>query len=146
MSGTAIDTNLLLYALNASVPEHTAARQFLEERRADPDTVLSELVLVELYVLLRNPAVVPRPLDAPAAAAVVDRFRRHPRWKLVDHDPAVMDEVWAAAARPSFARRRIFDLRLAKGLVRHGVSRFATRNVGDFEGLGFAEVFDPLAD
>ncbi|MCB9688831.1 MAG: PIN domain-containing protein [Alphaproteobacteria bacterium] len=144
MSGTAIDTNLLLYALNASVPEHEAARRFLDERRDDSDTVLSELVLVELYVLLRNPAVVSRPLDAPAAASVIQRFRRHPSWRLIDHDPAVMDEVWVGAGRAGFARRRIFDLRLAKGLLRHGVTRFATRNVADFHGMGFAEVFDPL--
>ncbi len=144
MSVTAIDTNILLYALNASVPEHQAARRFLDARQRDSDTVLSELVLVELYVLLRNPAVVARPLDAPAAAAVVARFRRHPSWQLVDHEPAVMDEVWAAAAEPGFARRRIFDLRLARGLVRRGVTHLATRNVRDFEGLGFDQVFDPL--
>jgi toxin-antitoxin system PIN domain toxin len=144
VSATAIDTNILLYALNASVPEHAAARRFLDDRRGDPDTVLSELVLVELYVLLRNPAVVQRPLGASAAAAVVERLRRHPAWQLVDHDPGVMDEVWAAAAAADFARRRIFDVRLAKGLVRRGVTRFATRNVRDFEGLGFTEVFDPI--
>ena len=49
MSATAIDTNILLYALNASVPEHVAARRFLDERHDDPDTVISELVLVELH-------------------------------------------------------------------------------------------------
>ena len=30
-------------------------------------------------------------------------------------------------------------------LVRQGVTEFATRNVSDFQGLGFARVFDPLA-
>ncbi len=144
MTGTAIDTNILLYALNSSVPEHAAARRFLEGRRDDPDTVVSELVLVELYVLLRSPAVVARPLSAPDAAALVDRFRHHPSWRVVDHVPEVMDQVWRAAAAPGFARRRIFDVRLAMGLVRRGVTRFATRNVRDFDGLGFAEVFDPV--
>jgi toxin-antitoxin system PIN domain toxin len=144
VTGTAIDTNILLYALNSSVPEHAAARRFLEGRRDDPDTVVSELVLVELYVLLRSPAVVARPLSAPDAAALVDRFRHHPSWRVVDHVPEVMDQVWRAAAAPGFARRRIFDVRLAMGLVRRGVTRFATRNVRDFDGLGFAEVFDPV--
>lgn len=145
MSSVGIDTNLLLYALNAAAPENARARAFLEQQARDPDTVISELVLVELYVLLRNSAVVARPLDAPTAAALVGRFRVHPRWRLVDHDPAVMTEVWRAAATDGFARRRIFDVRLALGLLRHGVTRFATRNPGDFEGLGFEQVFDPLA-
>jgi uncharacterized protein len=145
VSATAIDTNVLLYALNASAPEHPVARRFLDERVGDDAIVLSELVLVELYVLLRNPAVVARPLSAEAAAALVQRFRRHPSWQLVDHDPLVMDRVWADAARPDFARRRIFDVRLAHGLQRRGVTRFATRNVRDFAELGFDEVFDPLS-
>ena len=63
-----LDTNILLYAVNASVPEHAAARRFLDDRLRDSDTVISELVLVELYVLLRTPAVVARPLAAREAA------------------------------------------------------------------------------
>lgn len=145
MKATAIDTNVLLYALNASAPEHGAARRFLEARRDDPDTVLSELVLLELYVLLRTPAVVSSPMSAVDAAGVVATFRRHPAWRVVDHPVGVMDEVWRRAATPGFARRRIFDVRLAVGLRRHGVTRLATRNVRDFEGLGLDEVFDPLA-
>jgi uncharacterized protein len=145
VSATAVDTNLLLYALNASVPEHVRARRFLDEHADDSDFVVSELVLVELYVLLRTPAVVERPLTAAAAAGVVRHFRRHPAWRIVDHVPEVMDEVWRRVGAEGFARRRIFDVRLAAGLVRRGVTRFATRNVRDFDDLGFVEVFDPLA-
>ena len=141
---TAIDTNILLYSLNSEAPEFAAARAFLDGRKNDSNTVLSELVLVELYVLLRNQAVVRSPLSAPAAAAIIERFRRHPRWQIVDHDPEVMSDVWRRAALPGFARNRIFDSRLALGLVRRGVTRFATRNVKDFKNMGFEEVWDPL--
>lgn len=142
---TAIDTNILFYAANADVPSHRAATAFLGTRQRDPETVLSELVLIEYYCLLRNPAVLPRPLDAATAAARVHQFRRHPAWRVVDHDRSVMDEVWRIAGSKDFARRRIFDVRLALGLLAQGVTHFATRNVKDFEGLGFTEVFDPLA-
>lgn len=144
MSTLAVDTNIILYALNRDAPEHGRAREFLEAHQNDPDFVLSELVLVELYVLLRNPIVVRKPLSAPAAAGIIGRFRTHPAWRLVDHDPLVMDDVWRAAARPGFARTRIFDARLALGLRRHGVTRFATRNVKHFDGSGFESVWDPL--
>lgn len=145
MSLTAIDTNILCYALNLDFPEYGAARAFLESRRQDPDTVVSELVLVELYTLVRNPSVFRRPLDAVAAAQVIQTFRRHPAWQIVDHEPGVMDEVWAFASDAGFARRRIFDVRLALGLRRHGVTHFVTRNVGDFRDLGFEKVWNPLA-
>lgn len=142
---TAIDTNILLYALNSHAPECAAARQFLDDRRDDADTVLSELSLVELYVLLRNPAVVGKPHTAAHAAQIVQHFRHHPRWRVVDHAPAAMDEVWRRASAPRFARTRIFDVRFALSLRLHGVSHLATRNVRDFHDLGFTQVFDPLA-
>ncbi|MES2644982.1 MAG: TA system VapC family ribonuclease toxin [Myxococcota bacterium] len=141
---TGIDTNILVYALNADAPEHAAARAFLDARKHDSDTVLSELVLVELYVLLRNPAVFRQPLGSAPAVAMVERFRRHPRWQLVDHDPTIMGELWVAAAAPDFARSRIFDARLALGLRVHGVRAFATANVKHFGGCGFDRVWNPL--
>jgi hypothetical protein len=55
-----------------------------------------------------------------------------------------MDRVWSAAARPGGARRHVFDARLAYTLLDHGATELATRNTRDFEGLGFARVFDPL--
>ena len=138
-----IDTNLLLYSLNRDCPEHGAARAFVEACAGRADVAIAELVLVELYVLLRNPAVVRRPLEASEAAALCQTFRRHPRWALVD-TAAVMDRVWAAAARLGVARRHVFDARLAHTLLDCGVKEFATRNTRDFEGFGFERVFDPL--
>jgi hypothetical protein len=122
------------------------ARAFLDARRTDSDTVVSELVLVELYVLLRNPAVVRGPLGAPQAVAAIEPFRRHPRWRLVDHDPAIMRDVWAAASIQGFARTRIFDARLTLGLRRHGVRAFATANLRHFGGYGFDRVWNPVSE
>ena len=139
-----VDTNVLLYALNSDTPEHCAARTFLEAHADDSDFVLSELVLVELYVLLRNPAVLRKPLGAEHAVAIISQLRDHPTWQLIDHQPEVMGEVWEAAGRRGFARTRIYDARLALGLRRHGVTDFATRNVRHFDRLGFRKVWDPL--
>jgi toxin-antitoxin system PIN domain toxin len=138
-----IDTNLLLYGLNRDCPEHQGARAFVEDCAGRRDVAIAELVLVELYVLLRNPAVVRKPLEADRAASVCQVFRRHPHWALID-TAAVMDRVWAAAARPTVARRHIFDARLAHTLLDNGVKEFATRNTRDFEGFAFKRVFDPL--
>lgn len=68
-----IDTNLLLYSLNRNCVEHARARSFLQQCADRTDVAIAELVLVELYVLLRNPAVVSRPLggafSTPASAS-----------------------------------------------------------------------------
>ncbi|MBV5276226.1 MAG: hypothetical protein JZU52_22185, partial [Lamprocystis purpurea] len=57
----------------------------------------------------------------------------------------VMDQVWALAGKPQFARRRIFDARIALTLLHHGVTELATANVKDFDGFGFQAVWNPVA-
>jgi toxin-antitoxin system PIN domain toxin len=139
-----IDTNILLYAQNSDCAEYPRAIDFLTECTTRSDVVLCELVLVELYILLRNPAVVMHPLGAKAAAAVCQTYRCHPRWRLVENAP-VMEQVWKLAAEPSFARRSVIDARLARTLQHHGVKELATVNTRDFVGFGFTRVWNPLA-
>ncbi|NLC83361.1 MAG: PIN domain-containing protein [Lentisphaerae bacterium] len=138
-----IDTNIFLYALNADCPECENAGRFLLSCSDRCDVVLCELVLVELYILLRNPAVVSRPLTAKAAAAACQIYRQQPCWRLVENAP-VMEQVWKNAASENFARRRIIDARLARTLMHHGVKEFTTVNTRDFTGLGFRRVWNPL--
>jgi predicted nucleic acid-binding protein len=58
----------------------------------------------------------------------------------------MMEQVWEWAARPKFAYRKIFDMRLAATLRAHQVREFATRNIKDFEDVGFVRVWNPLQD
>ena len=52
------DTNLFLYAANPDSPYHDGARRFFEEEAVGKERfLLCGLVLVELYMQLRNPAV-----------------------------------------------------------------------------------------
>jgi toxin-antitoxin system PIN domain toxin len=138
-----IDTNVLLYAQNQDCPEHDAAAAFLADCADRGDVAVCELVLMELYQLLRNPAVVTRPLNAPEAVEVCQTFRRNRRWALIENAP-VMSDVWRFAAAPRVARRRLFDARLALTLRHHGVDEFATRNINDFHDFGFSRVWDPI--
>jgi predicted nucleic acid-binding protein len=119
--------------------------EFLEQQFSDSTRriVLADYVAVELYVLLRNPAVMRRPLSAPAARNVATAYWSHPNVVRVEN-AEVMNEVWEAAGSKGFGRRRIFDLRLALTLRKAGVEEFATFNVKDFEGLGFQRVWNPL--
>lgn len=138
-----IDTNIFAYARIASAPMHKEALAFLDSISESHDVIVSELVLSKLYLLLRNEKILEPPLSAAEAVAECQIFRAHPRWQLVD-SADVMKEVWPIAASEGFARRRIFDVRLAKTLQAHGVTEFATANVRDFENLGFQKVWNPL--
>lgn len=144
---TSCDTNVLFLALNADAVGHDAALSFLTRHQANQRFVLCEQVLAELYCLLRNPIVSARALDAAKAAGIIQQLRSNPAWRLVDvpGDARIMDAVWAAAAQPGMAFRRIFDLRLAATLRHHGVKEFATRNLRDFTVAGFTRVWDPTA-
>ena len=63
-------------------------------------------------------------------------------------DLRVSDEISVVATTlghpQPFARRRVYDARLALSLRRQGVTEFATANVKDFEGFGLARVWNPL--
>ena len=144
---TSIDVNLLLYCYSEASPFHERARDFLEGLVLRSDVAVSEFVLVEFYTLLRNPAVLPRPLKAAEAMEVVQAYRRHPYWMLLGFDPdsvGLHEELWSIAAGKTFARRRIYEARLALSLRRQGVTEFATANVKDFECYDFVRVWNPL--
>ena len=119
------------------------ASEVLHDLALSREVVLCDLVLVELYVLLRNPAVLESPLDAGSAVEVCLGWRSNPRWKIVESAP-VMSEVWELARRRQFARRQIIDTRLALTLIHHGVQTFVTRNANHFENAGFDRVWDPF--
>ena len=137
------DTNIAVYAANAASPWHEAARSFIQSLAGRKDVAICELVLVELYLKLRNEKIFPRPLTAPQAAAVCQAYRKNRRWTLIEA-AHVMENVWTQAAKAGFAFRRIIDLRLAQTLLHHGVTEFATSNEKDFVGQGFIKVWNPL--
>ena len=138
-----VDTNILLYAHNRDCPEHEPARTFIDQCAARDDVAICELVLLEFYQLLRNPAVLASPLNAPDAAAVCMAWRNNPRWALLENS-SVMEKVWRIAQRPGMARRAVFDARIALTLRHHGVTDFATRNTADFQGYGFTRLINPV--
>jgi len=138
------DTNILLYYLNRDCPEQDAAARYLEANWRRQDFALCELVLLELYVLLRNPAVLSKPLRSATALNVIRQFRNHPHWAIIDYPGSLMDAVWKQAEAPDFPVRGIFDARLAYTLLHHGVREFATRNTRHFQHFGFEKLVNPI--
>jgi uncharacterized protein len=144
-----IDTNLLLHAYSEDSPQHDAAYTWLNSIQREEHVAISEFILAELYGLLRNPAVLKRPLPAAEAAAVIQTYRSHPRWRLIGfpaESRTVHDALWKNARSAVFDFRRLYDTRTALTMLAQGVTELATVNVRDFAGLGFARVWNPIAD
>jgi uncharacterized protein len=139
-----IDSNILLYAFDKQCPEHEVAFEFVCAQACNHELAICELVLVELYVLLRNPAILRRPLSPADAVTVVQGYRSNRHWSVIEFSQGVMKEVWALAGDNDFGRRCVFDARLAFTLRRAGVTQFATRNTAHFANFGFERVWDPL--
>ena len=142
-----IDANLLLYAFNNASPWHETAHAWLTSIQREEDVAISEFILAEFYGLLRNPAVLKRPLPADDAVEVIQTYRTHPRWRLIGfpaESRALHDALWKNARAATFAFRRLYDTRSALTMTAQGVTELATVNVKDFEGLGFRKVWNPL--
>lgn len=143
-----IDTNILFAALDEDNDFHSKASTFIDSLQDRDDVVISEFMLLELYCLLRNPAVLTKPLSSSAAVDICEAFRQHPNWQVIGFPPdsrSFHNQFWPRLRVKDFARRRAFDWRAGFSLIQQGVTEFATVNLKDFQGFGFTRVWNPLA-
>jgi predicted nucleic acid-binding protein len=68
-----VDTNVLVYALDADAPQHAAARALVEAARADAPATLfvTAQILCEFYSIVTNPRRVPKLRTAAEAMAAI---------------------------------------------------------------------------
>lgn len=142
---TSADSNLFIYAADPSSPRHEAARVFLRScGQESEEFVLCELVLVELYMALRNPAIFKNHYSPTEAAGYCRQLKQNPRWRCVEYQSDVSKDLWRWAETTTSGFRHIIDARLAFTLRFHGITRFATVNEKHFQGFGFEKVWNPL--
>ena len=127
------DANLFLYAANPDSDRHGQASVFFAScHQAEGGFAICELVLIELYMLLRNPAVLKKSLTPPQGASFCDQLRQNCNGQHFDYHHEVSGRLWKLAGATISAFRRIIDARLALTLEHHGVTHFATVNTQDF--------------
>lgn len=140
-----LDTNILLYAINSDCIEYKACNALVEQALCEPENwIIADQVWFELYRLLRNPAVLEKPLTASQATDCIKWYRESSLWLQCAWEPEFMKDLYAFLGNNSFPARNSFDLKLAITLKRHGVNTFYTRNVKDFDDLSFFTVLNPL--
>lgn len=139
------DTNLFIHSADPDSPHHAKAREFFTDlESAEVEFVVCELVLVELYMQLRNGAIFVKPYTAREAAEYCHALKTNPLWRCIDYDPRVSSALWKWAAATKAGFRQVIDARLALTLRHHGVTQLATANVRDFKAFGFEKLWNPL--
>jgi hypothetical protein len=127
-----VDTNVLVYALDADAPQHAAARALLETARADASATLfvTSQILCEFYSIVTNPRRVPKPRSAAEAMAAISSLLAFLH---------VLPVPAHAVDRPLDLLRRhpviggdVFDLQIVAAMQANGVERIYTFNTDDF--------------
>lgn len=74
-----VDTNVLLYAVNASTRQHDAAHRWLTTALGGADTLgLSWVVTLGFVRIATNRSILPRPLTISQAFDLIDSWSAHP--------------------------------------------------------------------
>ena len=137
------DANLLLYAYDASSPEHGRARSWWEEALASPETVgLSWQTITAFVRIGTNPRAYTRPLSALEAAEIVGAWLEQPNAQVI----APTTRHWSVFGRLIVDSQAtgplVMDAHLAALAIEHGAT-LCTHDV-DFARFKELRVYDPL--
>jgi len=137
-----IDTNVLVYALDADSTQHTASRALLETAH-DGSTILyvTSQILCEFYSIVTSARRVSKPrtpADALSAISGLLAFLH------VLPIPAHTVEGWIGLLRRHpVIGGEIFDLQIIAAMQANGVQRIYTFNTNDFEAFPELSVVTP---
>jgi predicted nucleic acid-binding protein len=137
-----VDTNVLVYALDADAPQHAASRALLQAGR-DAFTTLyvTSQILCEFYAVVTNARRVqnPRsPADALAALSLLLGFLR-----VLPVPMRAVEELLRLLGRRPVIGADVFDLQILAAMNVNGIPRIYTFNAGDFTGFPEIDVLTP---
>lgn len=120
-----LDTNIIIYALVTSQPEHETAKHWLANN--DEALTTTTINMGEALRLLTHPRVFPKPLLLKHAIDLLNNFLDHFHIRVLHESDVWWDDLKALAAEVSGIRgNEIFDARIALCLRFNGVKRFCT--------------------
>jgi uncharacterized protein len=126
-----LDTNVLVYALNADSPQHADCRRVVDLSTAGAlPAVLLPQILVECYAVVTSPRRIPRALTPQQAWAALRMLAR----ALDVRPPAatLLDDLDLLMTQHPRRGRDIFDLAIVAQMLDHGIRAICTCNVSDF--------------
>jgi uncharacterized protein len=139
-----VDTNVLIYAANASDPVHNEARGLLDRLARGPELLfLFWPAIMGFLRISTSPAIFARPYTADEALTAIADVVERPHVRTPSEQPGFLDLY--RSTTPGGARGALVpDAHLATLMRQHGVSMIYSRDRGfrRFDGI---DVRDPFA-
>lgn len=140
-----IDTNVLVYAHVAALPDHGVVREFLAGQlaRRDVTLVVTPGVLHEFVHVVTDPRRFQPPVGMGEALALARLYLGRANVECVATDAEALADALTLVDRHGLGRKRLADTLLAATLLRHGVRQLVTCNPSDFEAFASLQIVDP---
>lgn len=140
-----LDTNVLVYAHVAALPEHGVVREYLAGQLARRDVTLfvTPSVLHEFVHVVTDPRRFEPPVGMGEALALARLYLGRSNVECVATDSEALADAFVLVDRHRLGRRRLADTLLAATLLRYGVRQLVTCNRGDFEAFAGLQLIDP---
>jgi uncharacterized protein len=126
-----VDANLLLYAYNASAPEHPPSRDWLEETFSGAEPVgLCWATILAFLRIGTNPRAFPHPLSMPEAITIVGAWLDVPAVRIVEPTDRHWTILSTLLPEAQAKGPLVSDAHLAVLAMEHGATLYSTD--GDF--------------
>lgn len=140
----ALDTNLLVYAHRAAVPQHAAARAAIERAVRHPrGWGVPSPVLAEFWMVVTHPSASGRPSTPTEAAAFLDALWDGGRMLVLEPRDGFATRLVGLAERLGLSGPRIFDLQIGLCALEAGATEVWSHDHGFVAPAGL-KVVDPL--
>lgn len=134
-----VDSNILIYAINAASPKHNKAQSFLKENLGSLE-ISHQNVLETIRVLTHQKFS--KPMNLNMALTAIYAIAKSCR--IISPTQATYYLTLELISKYKLAGNRIFDAYLAATTLSNGIDTIATDNVKDFKKLTEITVLNPF--
>lgn len=139
-----LDTNILVYALNADAPQHSASRALLEEATASATRLyVTSQILCEFYSLITNPRRVAVACSAEDALGILLALVALPGVHVLPTPTGAVAGWIQLLKRQPVTGGDVFDLQIVATMQANGIQRIYTFNPDDFRVFSELSVVTP---
>jgi uncharacterized protein len=137
-----VDTNVLVYALDADAPQHAASRSLLETAQTERATLfVTSQILCEFYAIVTDRRRVPKPRTAADALTAISGLLGF--LQVLPVPARTVDRLLDLLRRHPVTGGDVFDLQIIATMQSNDVDRVYTFNAGDFAAFSELSVVKP---
>lgn len=142
----AVDTNVLVYAHRADLPQHSTAQRALSQLvNSGEPWFIAWPSAYEFFRLVTHPKIFLTPSSRKVALKVLSSLREDSGAEFLGHGPSQLEKLELLANQVNAQGNFIFDVQIAAILVEHGVSEIIT-NDSDFLRFKDLTVINPFSE